>query len=176
MEIVAAERLNKIGKSPSIVSTRADFEDDIHTVNELLLQSSAVNSSGSEESLNGYNSGAGGGDVTREDEETDQWAQRKKRGSSKRSISRLLSFTKARINGSHDASCRSQQQQGSPEDRSGGGACKRTTDDRQQLAAPATIPLQTTLRSPSLCRHRPGSFVHQSGVTGQGQGQPPDAV
>jgi hyperpolarization activated cyclic nucleotide-gated potassium channel 2 len=36
MEIVAAERLNKIGKSPSIVSTRADFEDDIHTVNELL--------------------------------------------------------------------------------------------------------------------------------------------
>ena len=38
MESVAAERLNKIGKNPSIVSTRENFEDDINLVNELFNQ------------------------------------------------------------------------------------------------------------------------------------------
>jgi hyperpolarization activated cyclic nucleotide-gated potassium channel 2 len=37
LESVAAQRLNKIGKNPSIVSTREDFEDDINTVNELIM-------------------------------------------------------------------------------------------------------------------------------------------
>ena len=38
LESVAAQRLNKIGKNPGIVSTREDFEDDINTVNELIMQ------------------------------------------------------------------------------------------------------------------------------------------
>jgi hyperpolarization activated cyclic nucleotide-gated potassium channel 2 len=38
MESVAAERLNKIGKNPSIVSNRENFEEDIHMVNELIKQ------------------------------------------------------------------------------------------------------------------------------------------
>ena len=38
MESVAAERLNKIGKNPSIVSNRENFEDDINMVNELIKQ------------------------------------------------------------------------------------------------------------------------------------------
>ena len=52
MESVAAERLNKIGKNPSIVSNRDDFQDDIHTVNELIMQTTPLASSGSESSLN----------------------------------------------------------------------------------------------------------------------------
>jgi len=40
MESVAAERLNKIGKNPSIVSQRENFEDDINMVNELIRQRS----------------------------------------------------------------------------------------------------------------------------------------
>ena len=40
MESVAAERLNKIGKNPSIVSNRENFEDDINMVNELIRQKS----------------------------------------------------------------------------------------------------------------------------------------
>ena len=53
MESVAAERLNKIGKNPSIVSNRDDFQDDIHTVNELIMQTTPLgSSSGSETSLN----------------------------------------------------------------------------------------------------------------------------
>ena len=51
MESVAAERLNKIGKNPSIVSNRADFEDDINTVNELIMQTTPLASSSSELSL-----------------------------------------------------------------------------------------------------------------------------
>jgi len=38
MESVAAERLNKIGKNPSIVSNRENFEEDINLVNELIYQ------------------------------------------------------------------------------------------------------------------------------------------
>ena len=37
LESVAAQRLDKIGKNPCIVSTREDFADDINTVNELIL-------------------------------------------------------------------------------------------------------------------------------------------
>jgi len=40
MESVAAERLNKIGKNPSIVSNRENFEDDINMVNELIREKS----------------------------------------------------------------------------------------------------------------------------------------
>lgn len=160
MEIVAAERLNKIGKSPSIVSTRADFEDDMHTVNELLMQSSAVNSSGSDESLAGYNSGGGGGGkggdgAVGEDAEegTDTPSSRKKQGSSKRSIGRLLSMTKARINGGSaaDISGRREQQQLSPD---------QQPQQLQQLAAPLQPPLP--LKSPVMSRQRPASFTHQS--------------
>ena len=53
MESVAAERLNKIGKNPSIVSTRAELEEDINTVNELIMQTTPLASSGSEMSLDG---------------------------------------------------------------------------------------------------------------------------
>lgn len=56
MESVAAERLNKIGKNPSIVSNRDDFQDDIHTVNELIMQTTPIctssSNSSSETSLN----------------------------------------------------------------------------------------------------------------------------
>lgn len=51
MESVAAERLNKIGKNPSIVSNRAELEEDINTVNELIMQTTPLASSGSEGSL-----------------------------------------------------------------------------------------------------------------------------
>ncbi len=51
MESVAAERLNKIGKNPSIVSNRAELEEDINTVNELIMQTTPIASSGSEMSL-----------------------------------------------------------------------------------------------------------------------------
>ncbi|XP_074650570.1 potassium/sodium hyperpolarization-activated cyclic nucleotide-gated channel 3-like [Tubulanus polymorphus] len=50
METVAAERLNKIGKNPSMVSSRADLEEDCHTVNEIIYQSTPM-ASGSDESL-----------------------------------------------------------------------------------------------------------------------------
>ena len=51
MESVAAERLNKIGKNPSIVSNREELQEDIHTVNELIMQTTPMASSGSESSL-----------------------------------------------------------------------------------------------------------------------------
>ena len=51
MESVAAERLNKIGKNPSIVSNREELQEDIHTVNELIMQTTPMGSSGSESSL-----------------------------------------------------------------------------------------------------------------------------
>jgi CRP-like cAMP-binding protein len=43
LESVAAQRLNKIGQNPSIVSTREDFEDDINTVNELIMHGQLMN-------------------------------------------------------------------------------------------------------------------------------------
>lgn len=57
MESVAAERLNKIGKNPSIVSNRAELEEDIQTVNDLIMQNSPISSRGSEESLNDLDDG-----------------------------------------------------------------------------------------------------------------------
>ena len=36
MESVAAERLNKIGKNPSMVSTRADLEEDQSAINQIV--------------------------------------------------------------------------------------------------------------------------------------------
>lgn len=48
LESVAAQRLNRIGKNPSIVSNREDFEDDINTVNELLMQGTTDQSSDNE--------------------------------------------------------------------------------------------------------------------------------
>lgn len=39
MESIAAERLNKIGKNPSIVSQREDLESDLKAVSELLTMS-----------------------------------------------------------------------------------------------------------------------------------------
>ena len=56
METVAAERLNKIGKNPSMVSSRADLEEDVHTVNEIVFQSTPM-ASGSEESIESIGSG-----------------------------------------------------------------------------------------------------------------------
>lgn len=52
MESVAAERLNKIGKNPSIVSNRDDIQEDMNTVNELIMQTTPLSSSGSESSIN----------------------------------------------------------------------------------------------------------------------------
>ena len=53
MESVAAERLNKIGKNPSIVSNRAELAEDIHTVQEIIAHTTPLASShsGSEESF-----------------------------------------------------------------------------------------------------------------------------
>ena len=51
MESVAAERLNKIGKNPSLVSNRAELEDDMNTVNEIIMQTTPLASSGSDVSL-----------------------------------------------------------------------------------------------------------------------------
>jgi hyperpolarization activated cyclic nucleotide-gated potassium channel 2 len=54
MESIAAERLNKIGKNPSMVSQREDLQTDLRAVNELLILSSAR--SGSDDSdLNNSN-------------------------------------------------------------------------------------------------------------------------
>ena len=50
MESVAAERLNKIGKNPSMVSNRAELEDDMNTVNELIMQTTPIPTSGSDSS------------------------------------------------------------------------------------------------------------------------------
>ena len=153
MEIVAAERLNKIGKSPSIVSTRADFEDDIHTVNELLMQSSVANSSGSDESLveNGTDgTGAGSGNKEGGEEEGADVSPRKKRGSSKRSIARLLSLSKARSNGGHDL----WKKKDSDETRK---------EEKQQLTTPVvSLPCS---RSPTITRQRSVPLVKQSPVT-----------
>jgi CRP-like cAMP-binding protein len=50
METVAAERLNKIGKNPSIVSTSNNIEADIKLVNEIIRQTTPRPSSDSEQS------------------------------------------------------------------------------------------------------------------------------
>ncbi|KAJ8304295.1 hypothetical protein KUTeg_017878, partial [Tegillarca granosa] len=49
MESVAAERLTKIGKNPSIVSSRADLEEDQKLVNEIVMESTPVVTSASED-------------------------------------------------------------------------------------------------------------------------------
>lgn len=46
MESIAAERLNKIGKNPSMVSQREDLETDLQAVNELLLAQEEVDMEG----------------------------------------------------------------------------------------------------------------------------------
>ena len=57
METVAAERLNKIGHDPQIVSTTGDVEADINLVNEIILQATPRPSSDSEQSdADGLNS------------------------------------------------------------------------------------------------------------------------
>lgn len=48
MESVAAERLNKIGRNPSIVSTRKDFADDLQAINEIIRLSTPRHSSASD--------------------------------------------------------------------------------------------------------------------------------
>lgn len=48
MESIAAERLNKIGKNPSIVSQREDLQTDLKVVNELLILSTQSPSDDSE--------------------------------------------------------------------------------------------------------------------------------
>ena len=61
MESVAAERLSKIGKNPSIVSSRADLEEDQKLVNEIVMESTPIPTSASDnedgdsdESSDGY--------------------------------------------------------------------------------------------------------------------------
>lgn len=49
MESIAAERLTKIGQNPSIVSSRADLEDDQKLVNEIVMESTPVVTSASED-------------------------------------------------------------------------------------------------------------------------------
>ncbi|KAL8566272.1 hypothetical protein ACOMHN_056844 [Nucella lapillus] len=49
MESVAAERLTKIGKNPSLVSSRADLEDDQKLVNEIVMESTPIPTSASED-------------------------------------------------------------------------------------------------------------------------------
>ncbi|XP_025077225.1 uncharacterized protein LOC112553938 isoform X4 [Pomacea canaliculata] len=49
MESVAAERLTKIGKNPSIVSSRADLEEDQKMVNEIVMESTPIPTSASED-------------------------------------------------------------------------------------------------------------------------------
>ncbi|XP_041367918.1 potassium voltage-gated channel subfamily H member 7-like isoform X2 [Gigantopelta aegis] len=48
MESVAAERLSKIGKNPSIVSSRADLEEDQKLVNEIVMESTPIPTSASD--------------------------------------------------------------------------------------------------------------------------------
>ncbi|KAH3838142.1 hypothetical protein DPMN_111548 [Dreissena polymorpha] len=49
LESVAAERLTKIGKNPSIVSSRADLDEDQRLLNEIVLESTPVVTSASED-------------------------------------------------------------------------------------------------------------------------------
>ena len=52
MESVAAERLTKIGKNPSIVSSRADLDEDQKLLNEIVMESTPVVTSASEDDDN----------------------------------------------------------------------------------------------------------------------------
>ncbi|XP_076356642.1 potassium/sodium hyperpolarization-activated cyclic nucleotide-gated channel 2-like [Tachypleus tridentatus] len=49
MESIAAERLNKIGKNPNIVSQREDFQNDLKTVNAIILSAQTPGSEDSAE-------------------------------------------------------------------------------------------------------------------------------
>ncbi|KAL3866127.1 hypothetical protein ACJMK2_043457 [Sinanodonta woodiana] len=49
LESVAAERLTKIGKNPSIVSSRADLDEDQRLLNEIVMESTPVVTSASED-------------------------------------------------------------------------------------------------------------------------------
>lgn len=60
METVAAERLNKIGQDPQMVSTTGDVEADINLVNEIILQGTPRPSSDSEQSESGSIGRVGG--------------------------------------------------------------------------------------------------------------------
>jgi len=60
METVAAERLNKIGQDPQLVSTTGNVEADINLVNEIILQATPRPSSDSEQSEAGSASRASG--------------------------------------------------------------------------------------------------------------------
>ena len=51
MESIAAERLNKIGKNPGIVSQREDLQSDLRAVNELLTLSAQSPSEDSESEI-----------------------------------------------------------------------------------------------------------------------------
>jgi hyperpolarization activated cyclic nucleotide-gated potassium channel 2 len=51
MESIAAERLNKIGKNPSIVSQREDLQTDLKAVSELLTLSAQSPSDDSESEI-----------------------------------------------------------------------------------------------------------------------------
>ena len=51
MESIAAERLNKIGKNPGIVSQREDFQSDLRAVTELLTLSAQSPSEDSESEI-----------------------------------------------------------------------------------------------------------------------------
>lgn len=51
MESIAAERLNKIGKNPSIVCPREDFQSELKAVSELLTAQSPSDDSESDISL-----------------------------------------------------------------------------------------------------------------------------
>lgn len=53
MESIAAERLNKIGKNPSIVCPREDFQSELKVVSELLTLSAQSPSDDSESDISG---------------------------------------------------------------------------------------------------------------------------
>ena len=55
MESIAAERLNKIGKNPSIVCPREDFQSELKAVSELLTMSAQSPSDDSESDVSIFN-------------------------------------------------------------------------------------------------------------------------
>lgn len=55
MESIAAERLNKIGKNPSIVCPREDFQSELKAVSELLTMSAQSPSEDSESDISIFN-------------------------------------------------------------------------------------------------------------------------
>ena len=77
MESVAAERLTKIGKNPSIVSSRADLEEDQKLVNEIVMESTPIPTSASE-------------DEDKDSDESSDGSKHKKRSSFKFDFSHKL--------------------------------------------------------------------------------------